>query len=73
MERPAAREWSGRRLDARPAPLVAPSPRLPRSAPSGPRTSAPRSYNNYNVYTAPPLVGGYGYGLGMPFFGGGVG
>ncbi|BDA42144.1 hypothetical protein COCOBI_03-0290 [Coccomyxa sp. Obi] len=33
----------------------------PRSAPSVPRSSGP-SVRNYNYYSAPPLVGGYGYG-----------
>lgn len=40
-----------------------------RSAPSAPRGGG--GVRNYNYYAAPPLIGGYGYG--MPFFGGGIG
>ncbi|CAI9782941.1 unnamed protein product [Fraxinus pennsylvanica] len=45
--------------------------------PSAPRSSGPRINNSRtNVYInppiAPPLVGGYGYGFGVPFYGGWV-
>ncbi|NBI73800.1 hypothetical protein D3Z50_22845 [Clostridiaceae bacterium] len=42
---------------------------------AAPRPSAPRTNNSRtNVYinppVAPPLVGGYGYGFGVPYYGG---
>ncbi|CAL8468171.1 g7710 [Coccomyxa elongata] len=47
------------------------APSAPRSAPSAPRSSGP-SVRNYNYYSAPPLVGGYGgYGYGGYGYGGG--
>ncbi|KAK9901550.1 hypothetical protein WJX75_001577 [Coccomyxa subellipsoidea] len=42
----------------------------PRSAPSVPRSSGP-AVRNYNYYSAPPLVGGYG-GYGYGYGGGGI-
>ncbi|XP_057545493.1 uncharacterized protein LOC130824479 [Amaranthus tricolor] len=42
--------------------------------PSAPRASSPRLNSRTNIYVnppvAPPLIGGYGYGFGSPFYGG---